>query len=295
MFRIGWIGLGKMGTPMARNLLSAGHALTVYNRTVAKVAPFRAEGATIASDPAAAAGQAEVVFSILADDAALRQVLLTPGGAVAAMPDGSTLVEMSTVSAEVSGEIAEATAARNIAYIRAPVSGSTTFAEAAKLTFLASGPKSAFEKIIPFLELMGAKHFHVGDGCEARILKLSLNMMIGTSAAMIGEALSLGLKHGLDRKTMLDVIAGSAVASPLIGYKVGPLAARDYTPAFEARMMAKDFDLILGAARRSGTPMPIAAQVREGWSALEARGDGDADFFKYVELASSMAGLDDGK
>ena len=292
MCQIGWIGLGRMGTPMALNLVRAGQFLTVYNRTAAKAEPLARSGAAVAQSPANAASESGVVFAILSNDAALRQMLLGPGGAVQAMTAGAVLVEMSTVSPQVSAEIAEATATCGVGYIRAPVSGSVAFAAAAKLTFFVSGPKAACDEVLPLLKMMSARLFHVGEGCEARVLKLMVNMMVGTTAAMLGEAMALGLRHGLDRTKMLEAIAASVAASPLVGYKLSALQARDYTPAFEARMMSKDFDLLLDAARDTATPMPLAAQIREGWSAMIARGDGDADFFKYVELVIAMAGLD---
>lgn len=291
MRRIGWIGLGKMGEPMARNLLAAGHDVTVHNRTEAKAAPLAAAGAHVAPSPGEAARNAEILFSMLADDKALREMLLGQDGAVAHLRPGGLLIEMSTVSPAISAELAQAAAACGIAYLRAPVSGSVAFAASAKLTVLASGPRAAYEAALPLLGAISAKQFHVGENCEARVLKLVVNMMVGVSAAMMGEAMALGLKNGLDRSSMLEVIGASAVASPLIGYKLDALRTRNYPPAFEARMMGKDFDLILGAARASGTPMPLAALVREGFSAMVAQGDGEADFFKYAELATRMAGI----
>lgn len=291
--QIGWIGLGKMGAPMSANLLAAGNALSVWNRTHAKAATLAEAGATVADTPAGAAQGAEVVFVMLADDAALRDTLLGPDGAIAAMSAGSVLVEMSTVSPEASNEVAAAAASRGVDYLCAPVSGSVAFARGAKLTFLASGPQAAYDRVLPLLATMSAQQFHVGEAGEARTMKLVLNMMVGISAAMMGEALALGASNGLARGKMLEVIGASAVASPLFLYKSDALAARDYSPAFEAWMMGKDFDLILGAAHASQTPVPLAAQVREGLSAMVARGDGDEDFFKYVELSAALAGLPD--
>jgi 3-hydroxyisobutyrate dehydrogenase-like beta-hydroxyacid dehydrogenase len=292
MARIGWIGLGKMGAPMAHHLHSAGHDISVHNRTAAKADRLVAAGATLAAHAADAARGAETVFSMLADDAALRAILLGPEGVVAAMDRGAVLVEMSTVSPAISSELDAACQARGLGYLRAPVSGSVAFAEGAKLTVLASGPLAVYTTVLPLLQSFSAKQVHVGMGCEARVMKLSLNMMVGLTAAMMGEALALGQKNGLAREVMLEVIGASAVASPLVSYKLAMLRSRDYSAAFEARMMAKDFDLALAAAHGAGVPMPLTAQVREGWSALIARGDGDADFFKYVELAAAMARLD---
>ena len=292
MQRIGWIGLGKMGEPMARHLRSAGHDLCVWNRTAAKAERLTAAGATPAASAAGAAAGASVVFAMLADDAALRAALLGPEGAVAAMTPGTVLVEMSTVSPGVSAELAEACAGQGVGYLRAPVSGSVAFAEAAKLTVLASGPAETYAATLPLLQTFSARQVHVGLGCEARVMKLALNMMVGLTAAMMGEALALGEKNGLTRELMLDVIGASAVASPLVAYKIGMLRARDYSAAFAARMMAKDFDLALGVAHGAGVPLPLTAQVREGFSAMVAAGDGDADFFKYAELTARLAGLD---
>jgi 3-hydroxyisobutyrate dehydrogenase-like beta-hydroxyacid dehydrogenase len=291
--QIGWIGLGKMGEPMARHLCAAGHDLRVWNRTAAKADRLVSAGATFAVSPAAAAKGASVVFAMLADDTALRAALLGPDGAVAAMDPGAVLVEMSTVSPGISGELAGACAARGVGYLRAPVSGSVTFAEGAKLTVLASGPAETFVAALPLLQGFSTRQVHVGLACEARVMKLSLNMMVGLTAAMMGEALALGEKNGLSRDVMLEVIGASAVASPLVSYKLGMLRTREYAPAFEARMMAKDFDLALGLAHGTGVPLPMTAQVREGFSAMIAAGDGDADFFKYVELTARLAGLAD--
>lgn len=291
MEEIGWIGLGKMGEPMARHLATAGHALTVWNRTAAKAERLVAAGARLGASPAEVSKRA-FVFTMLADDTALRAALLGPEGAVAAMHPGAVLIEMSTVSPGVSAEVAQACDARGVGYLRAPVSGSVAFAQAAKLTVLASGPTDVYAAVLPLLQAFSARQVHVGLACEARVMKLALNMMVGLSAAMMGEALALGEKNGLTRETMLEVIGASAVASPLVAYKLAILRDRDYAPAFEARMMAKDFDLALGLAHGSAVPLPMTAQVREGFSAMIAGGDGDADFFKYVELTARLAGLD---
>lgn len=291
--RIGWIGLGKMGAPMARNVCEADAKLTVFNRSTEKCKPLLEAGAEIAPNVSVLAAQSDVVITMLSDDGALSQVLLAENGALSQMRAGSILIDMSTVSPAISSEIANAATAKGVRYLRAPVSGSVALAVAGTLTVIASGPQDAYEEVQDIFKAMSAKQFLVGEQEEARVLKLAVNMMVGFSAAMMGEAMALGLKNGLDRATMLDVIGSSAVASPLIGYKVAALKERDYTPAFEVTQMAKDFSLILEAGHKSATPMPLAAMVREGWSELVAAGDGDADFFKYVELAARRAGLSD--
>ncbi|WP_255456198.1 NAD(P)-dependent oxidoreductase [Tropicibacter sp. Alg240-R139] len=289
--RIGWIGLGKMGEPMAMNILRAGHDLTVWNRSPEKCKNLRAAGAQVARDMKSLAANVDILFVMLSDDAALQEVVLGANGVLAYLPAGSVLVEMSTVSVAVSAAISEVAKAKKIQYLSAPVSGSVALAAAGELTILASGNHDTYQSLQPVLLAISAAQFYVGEADHARVLKLAINMMVGFSAAMMGEALSLGLKNGLDRTTMLEVMGASVIASPLIGYKLEALKACDYSPMFDVSQMAKDFDLALEAGRDSDTPMPLAALVREGWSALIASGDGKEDFFKYVEMAARSAGL----
>lgn len=292
--RLGWIGLGKIGAPMAQTLLNKGHDLTVWNRNASRSAPLREAGARVATDVAELARASDVVFVSVADDAALRAVALGEGGALAHMPAGGVLIETSTVSPGVSAEVAQSADARGIAYLRAPVSGSVALAAAGGLTVLASGPRRTFDAVQPFLGAFSARQVYAGDGDQARVMKLAINVMVGLTAAMMGEAMALCLKNGMDRKTVLDVMGASAIASPLVQYKIEALRARDYSPKFEVTQMAKDFDLALQAGHASDTPMPLAAHVREGWSALRASGDGGEDFFKYVELVLRSAGVTEG-
>lgn len=292
--RIGWIGLGKMGTPMALNIARAGHDLTVWNRSAERCAPLRAIGARIAADIAGLAAGTDVLFVSVADDAALNQVALGEDGAVAHMRPGSVLVETSTVSVAVSDEIARLTAARGVRYLRAPVSGSVLLANDGKLGMLVSGPREAFEAVLPLLNLITAHQLYAGDGEQARVLKLTVNMMVGIIAAMTGEAMAFCLKNGVDRTTAVDGIAASVATSPLFGYKADALKARDFSPKFSVAQIAKDFDLALSAGHALEVPMPLTALVRQGWAAMIATGDGDDDFFKYTEHAIRAAGVDEG-
>ena len=291
MQTVGWIGLGKMGDPMARNLVKAGVPLTVYNRSPDRTRGLEGEGAAVADSLQALAGPVDVVISMVSDDHALEAVSFGPDGAFAAMAPGAIFIDMSTVSPALSARVAEAAEAKGIRYLRAPVSGSVALAEAATLTILVSGPRDAYDQCLPLFEAMGAKCYHVGNGEEARVLKLSLNMMVGITAAMMGEALAFGDGGGMDWEQMLEVIGNSAVASPLVGYKVGPLKARDFTPAFTASQMGKDFDLALEAAKDTNVPMPITTLVRQFWTTMGATGKGELDFFAYVTVLEEMAGL----
>ncbi len=291
--RIGWIGLGKMGEPMALNLRRAGHDLTVWNRSGNRCEPLVAEGARAAAGIADMAAGVDILFVSVADDAALRQVTLGASGAVANMPPGSLLVETSTVSVAVSAELAREAESCGVRYLRAPVSGSVVLARDGKLGMLISGPHDSFEALRPILDVITGHRLYVGEGEQARVLKLTVNMMVGLTAAMMGEAMAFCLKNGVDRATTLDGIAASVVASPLIGYKLDALKARDFSPKFSVEQIAKDFDLALSAGQTIDVPMPLTALVRQAWTALIATGQGGDDFFKYTELAIRAAGLDE--
>lgn len=292
--RIGWIGLGKMGAPMALNIAKAGHDLAVWNRSAGRCAPLRAAGAKVAADIRGLAADADILFVSVADDAALDQVALGEDGAVAHMRPGSVLVETSTVSVAISAGIARLAEARGVRYLRAPVSGSVLLANDGKLGMLVSGPREAFEAVLPILGLMTAHQLYAGDGEQARVLKLTVNMMVGIIAAMTGEAMAFCLKNGVDRATTVDGIAASVATSPLFGYKADALKARDFSPRFSVAQIAKDFDLALAAGHALEVPLPLTALVRQGWAAMIAAGDGENDFFKCTELAIRAAGVDEG-
>ena len=291
--KVGWIGVGMMGEPMARNVMQAGFPLEVYNRTRDKVRDLETDGAGVADSVADLASGCDVLISMISADAALEAISIADGGAFAAMSPGSVFIDMSTVSPAMSARVAEVAREKGIHYLRAPVSGSIGLAAAGTLTIFASGPKAIFEDCRGLFEAMGGKVFHVGEAEESRFLKLSINMMVGITAGMMAEALTLSEKGGVDWDQMIDIIGSSAVASPLVGYKVDALKNRDFTPAFPAWMMSKDFDLALDAARDESIPLPITSLVRQHWSAMEATGRGEMDFFAYVTLMEHLSGLGD--
>ncbi len=286
--RIGWIGLGKMGAPMALNLAAAGFPVTVYNRTASRTAPLAEAGAAVAASIAELAAASDIVVSMIDDDAALAGVAAE---VLAAARPGTVYADMSTVSPAASSRVAARAAEAGIAYVRAPVLGSTNFAAAAQLVVLVSGPEDARGACTPVFAALSRKIVPMGAGEEARAIKLVLNMMIGTTAAMIGEALAFGERAGLDWETMIDVVADSPVASPLVGYKTQMLKDRAFAPAFSVAQMAKDFDLILDTARAHDMPMPLSALVRQHWSAMMAGGKGELDMFACVTLLEEMAGI----
>jgi 3-hydroxyisobutyrate dehydrogenase-like beta-hydroxyacid dehydrogenase len=279
-----------MGEPMALQLVKAGHKVSVYNRSAEKTKPLADAGAAVAARPADLGADNDIVFTMISNDAVLEEVTSGPDGVLQSMTKGAILVDMSTVTPAGSARVAEAAKARGVAYVRAPVSGSVVFAVAGTLTILASGPKDAFDACMPAFEVMGGKIYHVGEDEQARYLKLTLNMMVGITAGMAAEALTFSERGGVAWDVLLEVVANSAVASPLVGYKKAPLAARDWTPAFPADQMAKDFDMALDTARDLCAPLPITALVRQYWSTMMATGRGNNDFIACLELLEEQAG-----
>lgn len=291
MAKIGWIGLGNMGIPMSQNLIKAGQEVTVWNRTKSKAQPVLDAGAKWADSPKEIAEKCDYIFTMVSDGHVLQAVNFGDNGVIAGLSAKKIVIDMSTVSPAESAKVNEAIEAKGCKLLRAPVTGSTVLAQNATLGVLASGDKAAYDKVLPCFEAMGKNQFYLGSGEEARAMKLALNMMIGTSMQMLAETMVLAEKAGLDWGKALEVIGGSAVASPLVGYKVGPVSKRDYSPAFSVKLMEKDFDLALTAAKQFGVSLPITAMTRQFLASADARGKGDKDFSVLVELAEELSGI----
>ncbi|MDL2398882.1 NAD(P)-dependent oxidoreductase [Rhizobium mayense] len=289
--RVGWAGIGKMGTPMSRRVLENGYALSVYEPLPENRASIVAQGANVAHSLEDLAEAADVIMLTIPNDMVLRELTLSPGALAELMKPGQILVEMSTVSPELSAEVNSALSSKGISYLRAPVSGSTVTASSGMLSVMVSGPEEAYRKVEPILACFSSRRFYLGAGEEARYLKLVLNALVGATAALLGEALTLGLKGNLSVETMLNVICESAVASPLIAYKRDLLVNRNFDPAFSVSQMMKDFDLILGAAKSDHVPMYLASMIRQQYEAAFADGLAEKDFFVLFEQYERLAGL----
>ncbi len=283
--RIGWIGLGRMGTPMARRLAETGAELTLCDTDRDRTTGF--PNATTATTPAETARDADIVFSSIPDDAALLAITEGEHGLASALQPGQVFVEMSTVSPQASARVAAALRP-GVLYLRCPVSGSTATAEAGTLTLFCSGPQEAIARAAPLLDRLGSKRLHFGPAEEARVIKLLVNMVVVITPAVLGEALAFGARHGLDWTSMVDALAGSVVASPLLAYKTEMLKSRDWRAAASVDLVAKDLDLALDAGR-GAVPMPLTALVRQFAAALQAAGEGDLDFFRLATWPERIA------
>jgi 3-hydroxyisobutyrate dehydrogenase-like beta-hydroxyacid dehydrogenase len=292
---VAFIGIGKMGLPMAVLVAKAGFAVTAFDQSASRLAEARAQGISSAASPFEAVSGKAAVITSLPDDAALRTVMLGPTGLIDAMAPKAVLIETSTVSAEASAEVAVAAQARGLAYLRAPVSGNASIVHTGALSCFVSGPKDAFDSAKPLFSAFTRAQTYLGPSEEARYAKLAVNLMIAVSAAMMAESLALARKGGIGWQDILKVLDDSAIASPMVKYKTAPLRTRDFESSFSCKQMAKDLDLILGAGHAVGVPLQLAAQVRETYGALVAQGDGETDFIATVKHLERLSGLGEPK
>lgn len=287
MRKIAWIGLGLIGLPMAARVASR-TSVKGFDIDPERVRMAGARGIAAAADHASAVGDAALVFSSLPTEQALLEVVDAIAGR---MPREAVFIETSTVGPKASAQAARMLAAKNVAYLRAPISGSTALAETGSLTTFVSGPRAAFDAARPALEAYSRAQLWLGEGEEARFAKLAVNLMVAVTAGMMGEALALGRKGGIDWKALLDLIGESVVGSPLVKYKLDPLRRRDFTPAATNSLVMKDLDLVVQAATDAGVPVPLAEHMQALYRGMIASGLAHEDFFSVVKQAERAAGL----
>lgn len=271
-----FVGVGKMGLPMAGHLAAAGHAVSVFDPAPARRELAAAKGLAVVADLAGAIAAAPVILSSLPDDAALLQVAQDIAAHARA---GAVWIDTSTVSPETSRAAAERAASRGVACLRAPVSGNSTMAERAALTVFVSGPRAAYEANEPLFACWGPQRFWLGEDEQARFAKLAVNLLIVGTSTMLAEALALGERGGLERQALWDVVEASAAASPIVRAKAPALRAHDYTPTFTVDQMRKDVALIRAAAAALQVPTPVADVAA---AALERAADRGANGDDYA-------------
>lgn len=272
---MGLIGLGNMGTAIAERLLAAGYELAVHNRSLEKAEPLRAHGAAVFATPAELAASVDLVLTSVADDEALESVANVVTGA--ARPE-TVLVDMSTVSPAASARVAMLADAAGLLYVRAPVSGNPSVVRAGNLIFITSGPHEALERATPTLLAIGRTIHEVGEGEQARVVKLAINLVIAGLAELMAEALVLSEACGVTRAALLETMGDSAAGAPFVRYKTEPLLRDDYSATFTTRLMAKDVDLVLDEAASAGVSLPVAAELKRRIGAAIDAGYGDDDF-----------------
>jgi 3-hydroxyisobutyrate dehydrogenase-like beta-hydroxyacid dehydrogenase len=276
--KIGWIGTGRMGFPMAERLARAGAEVTAWNRTRSKAEPLAAAGVRFGGQPAELAGS-DIVFTMVAAGADLKAVTLGPGGLFSgAAPGPAILVDCSTVDAEDSEAVRAAAEARGTAMLAAPVSGNGKVVRAGKASLVVSGPKDAYDRALPYLERLGQGVSYVGEGERARVVKICHNVFLGVVIQSLCEITALAEKSGVKRAAFLDFINKSVMGSMFTRYKSPALVNCDFSPTFTPVLLRKDLELGLAAGKRTDTPMPLTALTREIIQNLIGLGFVDQDF-----------------
>jgi 3-hydroxyisobutyrate dehydrogenase len=289
--RIGWIGLGRMGEAMVKRLLKGGFEVSVWNRTRSKAQPLADHGAQIANSKLDLAG-CEVVFTMVSTTDDLKQVLFGEGGLVTGRQRPQVVVDSSSISQEGSAQIRAQLEALDVAYLCAPVSGNAKVAKAGKLLVVASGPKALYDKAQPFLAAMARKAMWVGEGELARVWKIAHNTMFGVIIQNLCEITVLAEKAGIPRHVFLESINDSVLGSMYTRYKTPMLANLTFDQVtFTPKLLLKDMDLGMGAAKAHGVAMPAAAATRESVARLVGRGYEDIDFAVLLVEMAKDAGL----
>lgn len=266
-----------MGSRMAMNLHAAGHSLRVFNRDANKTRPFADKGIEVCASPAAAAKSAEFVCSIVSDDVATREVMLGANGVVGAAAAGTIILDSSTNTPAMSREVAKAAAAKGVAYLDAPVSGSLAQAQARELVILVGGDKAAYDKAQPVLLAMGRMVRRIGDSGAGATLKLINNMLSASLTAAIAEAAQAAEAANLDRDATMEVLAEGAAGSRLMKTKLPKIFKRDFSPQFQLELMDKDLRYFLMLAQELDRPAPIASLVRSQYQAAKRAQFGKLD------------------
>jgi 3-hydroxyisobutyrate dehydrogenase-like beta-hydroxyacid dehydrogenase len=292
--RIGFIGLGNMGSAMARNLLRAGNKVTVFNRTRARAEDLaRQEAAAIAPSPGAAAAEAEVVITMLADDAAVEGVVFGDEGVLTQMPENSVHLAMSTISPALSRRLADAHGKAGRGYLAAPVFGRPEAAESGKLWIVAAGRASDLDFCRPILSCLGQGVTHVGeDAAAANVIKVAGNFLLASAIEGMGEALALVRKHGISPERFLEIVVGKVFQSPVYEKYGARILQEAFEPAgFKLKHGLKDMRLVLGAAEEVAAPMPLASLLHDHYLSGLARGWADIDWAAIARVVAEDAGI----
>ncbi len=289
--RLGWVGIGRMGLPLAGRLLDHGSDLAVYNRTRSKAAPLEGRGAKIVDTPADLA-DCDVVFTMVAGPADFEEVVLGPQGILSRDTAPQVIVDSSTVSEEVSLRVREEAGVRGVALLAAPVSGNPKVVKAGRPTFVVSGPAHAFDLVQPYLEILGSGVTYVGEGERARLVKICHNLFLGVVTQSLAEITVLAQKGGVARSAFLEFLNNSVMGSTFTRYKSPAFVNLDLAPTFTPELLRKDFDLGLAAGRELEAPLPVAALVRELIQGMMGRGHVNEDFAALLLMAAESAGLE---
>ena len=289
--KIGWIGTGRMGFAMAQRLLKNGADVAVWNRTKSKAEPLAADGATVVDNPADLADR-DIVFTMVGGPADFVQVTLEDGGVLSQSRKPKMLIDSTSVDEDASSTVRAAAAEMDVPMLAAPVSGNAKVVKAGKLTFAVSGPEDAYNTARPYLDAIGRGSSYVGEGELSRFIKICHNVMLGVVIQNLVEITVLAEKAGVPRHAFLDFLNNSVMGSMFTTYKSPALVNLDYSVTFTPKLLLKDLDLGLAAARANGVPMPVTTAAREVVQMLIGNGYTDEDFAALLTMQAKASGLE---
>ena len=288
---LGFIGLGRLGAPIARNLIADGYRVIGFDQSSQALADLARSGGREAKSAAEVGRSSAVVFTCVRTEDDLTAVLTGPDGLLAELPPGSAVLDLSTMAPDASAKHAQTIEAAGSEFLRVAVSGSAPAAAARQTSFLCSGPHPLYERVTPLLDALGRGHVHVGKSDEARSVKIAVNMLVGVGMAAMVEAVTLADGLGIDRRQFLEAVEQSAVGSPFVSAKVSALADRDYTPTASLALMLKDLDLALAAGGGIEQQLPVTELARNLYARCHDRGWAERDFACLAELYDSPGEL----
>ena len=290
--KVGFVGLGLMGAPMSRNLLKAGHTVRAWNRTKSKLDAFVADGGEAAASPQDAAAGADVVITIVTDSPDVQQVVLGEGGVIHGVSQGALLVDMSTISPEVTRAIGAELADRGVQMLDAPVSGGVLGAQNAALSIMVGGPRDAFERVTPLFEAMGQRITYCGGPGMGQVTKLVNQVIVAGTMAAVSEGLLFGAAAGADLDAVFQAVTGGAANSWQLENLGARLLKGDFAPGFMVRLQQKDLRLIMESAKEMNLPLFTTPLVHNLYRVVEGQGHGDEGTQAYIKGLEALSGVE---
>ncbi len=292
MANLGFLGLGLMGYPMARNLIRAGHRVALWSHTSEKARQLASEeNGVFCETPEQVAAQSDCTFLCLGDTAMVVSAILGPNGAAAGARPGSVIVDASTISPTESRRVGAALKAKGVEFLDAPCTGSTPGAQGGTLTFMIGGDRAVFERVKPWIEPMGKRLFYCGAAGLGLQAKLSQNLILSNILMAFNEGMVLAAKGGVDPNLMLEVLDASAAKSGLISYKAPFVLRRDFSANFSVKWMDKDIGLMLDSGKELGVPLLLTSLTRQLFQATIASGFGEEDICSTIKPLEKLAGV----
>ena len=290
--RVGFVGLGIMGRPMAANLMKAGYSVTAYNRTGSKAEELGTQGAKVAGSPREVAQQSDVTITMVSDSPDVEAVILGAEGVIHGVRNGSVVIDMSTISPQVTRKIADALSQKGAHMLDAPVSGGSWGAIQGTLSIMVGGEKETFDRCKPIFEAMGKRIIYTGGHGMGQVTKLVNQIMVGGTLAAVCEGLLFGARAGVDLNPVFEAVTGGAANSWQLENLGSRALKRDFDPGFMVKLMHKDLRLITDAARDMQLPLPVTSLIHQFYHVLQREGFGEEGTQAYIKVLEKLAGVE---